>query len=100
MTAYRISIRPQALRELKDAPAYVRHRLKQAIDNLEDNPFSGKIKQLSLDEDVEAVYRLRLENWRILYQVSETDLYIDILAVRKRPPYDYGDLSELLSKLR
>ena len=57
---------PKALHELKDSPAYVRHRLKQAIDNLKDNPFAGKVKQLRIDDNVETVFRLRLENWRVL----------------------------------
>jgi mRNA interferase RelE/StbE len=98
VSGYRIYIRPQALREIKDAPGYIRHRVTQAIDSLKDNPFSGKIKQLRVDEQIETIFRLRLENWRIIYRVSEQELSVDILAVRKRPPYDYGDLTQLLSE--
>jgi hypothetical protein len=31
--------------------------------------------------------------------VTEADRAVDVLAVRKRPPYDYGDLEELLQKM-
>lgn len=31
--------------------------------------------------------------------ISEADLVVDILAVRKRPPYDYRDLEALLEGL-
>jgi mRNA interferase RelE/StbE len=41
--------------------------------------------------------RLRLDKWRVVYTISEADLAIDVLAVRKRPPYDYGDLGALLA---
>ena len=40
--------------------------------------------------------RLRLDNWRIVYAITEADKIVDVLAVRKRPPYDYEDLQTLL----
>lgn len=42
--------------------------------------------------------RLRIDRWRIIYMISKADGAVDIVAVRKRPPYDYGDLSDLLSR--
>ncbi len=57
---------------------------------------------MRLPEDFEfeiKLCRLRLDKWRILYAITEPDKIIDILAVRKRPPYDYGDLESLLSNL-
>ena len=45
------------------------------------------------------LFRIRLDNWRIIYAVTESDNAIDVLAVRKRPPYDYGDLEQLLEEL-
>jgi len=33
-----------------------------------------------------------------VYAVTEADKTIDVLAVRKRPPYDYGDLDQLLGR--
>jgi ParE toxin of type II toxin-antitoxin system, parDE len=44
--------------------------------------------------------RLRIERWRIVYAVTEETKTIDILTVQKRPPYDYGDLKELLEEAR
>jgi mRNA interferase RelE/StbE len=43
--------------------------------------------------------RIRIDRWRIIYAITEEDAAIDILAVRRRPPYDYGDLAELLARL-
>jgi hypothetical protein len=31
-----------------------------------------------------------------VYALTEVEQVVDVLAVRKRPPYDYGDLSALL----
>jgi mRNA interferase RelE/StbE len=33
-----------------------------------------------------------------VYGITEKDKVVDVLAVRKRPPYDYGDLEELLAE--
>ena len=43
--------------------------------------------------------RLRLDNWRVVYVIDESWEIITVLAVRKRPPYDYSDLSALLAEL-
>ena len=40
----------------------------------------------------------QLDKWRIVYVVIETDSTVDVVAVRKRPPYDYGDLAVLLEE--
>jgi len=36
---------------------------------------------------------------RIVYAISEADKAVDVLGVRKRLPYDYGDIAELLAQL-
>jgi len=36
---------------------------------------------------------------RYAYLITEDDLAIDVLAVRKRPPDDYGDLDDLFAKI-
>jgi mRNA interferase RelE/StbE len=45
------------------------------------------------------LFRIRLVNWRIIYAVTESENAVDVLAVRKRPPYDYGDLGQLLEEI-
>ena len=39
---------------------------------------------------------MRLDKWRVVYAITEAEHVVDVLAVRKRPPYDYGDLDRLL----
>lgn len=35
--------------------------------------------------------------WKeIKYAITEKDKTVDVLAIRKRPPYDYKDLKQLL----
>jgi mRNA interferase RelE/StbE len=97
--AYTVYITPQALREVKALPGHVRQRVRRAVDALAHQPRPPRSKALDLpDVDIEA-RRIRLGKWRILYLLDETDHTVDVLAVRKRPPYDYGDLEQLLASV-
>ena len=100
---YKVYVLPQAWKAIKRLPGNVRQRVKRAIDGLSENPRppgSVKLDTSRLSEiDVE-LRRLRIERWRIVYAITETELYVDVLAVRKRPPYDYGDLARLLAELQ
>jgi mRNA interferase RelE/StbE len=101
-----VYVTPSALREIKDLPGNMRQRIKRAIDDLADNPHPSESQALSLtdiESPIEAEYeirRLRLDKWRVMYAVQESNKIVDILAVRKRPPYDYGDLAQLLADIK
>ena len=99
---YKVYVLPQAWREIKQLPGNMRQRIKRAIDGLGNDPRPPRSIKLDTSGlpaiDVE-LRRLRIERWRIVYAITETELYVDVLAVRKRPPYDYGDLERLLEEL-
>ena len=100
---YKVYVLPQAWQEIKRLPGNMRQRVKRAIDGLRNNPRPPRSVRLDMsglpEIDIE-LRRLRIERWRIVYTITETELYVDILAVRKRPPYDYGDLERLLEELQ
>jgi mRNA interferase RelE/StbE len=80
--------------DLKRLPGNVYRQMVVAIDGLEQNPRPPGSKRLALvDERCEA-RRLRLGHWRIIYLVVEGRALI--LAIRRRPPYDYDDLEALI----
>jgi mRNA interferase RelE/StbE len=70
--------------------------VKKAIDGFGEEPRPSKSKELDLTDFESEVRRLRLETWRIVFVVDDEKETVDVLAVRKRPPYDYGDLAKLL----
>jgi hypothetical protein len=39
---------------------------------------------------------IRLATWRIVYLINETERSVSVLALRRRPPYQYDDIRELL----
>jgi mRNA interferase RelE/StbE len=100
VSRYRVYIAPQALQEIKDLPGHIRQRIKRAIDSLKDDPHPSESEELEVPSDIEAsVFRLRLDKWRVVYTIAVAENTVDVLAVRKRPPYDYGDLEQLLSDI-
>ena len=98
MGTYTVYITPPARTEIKALPGNVRQRVKRAIDALAGNPHPANSLVLDVPESKRKLCRLRLDRWRIVYAVTEAEKVVDVLAVRKRPPYDYGDLGELLQK--
>lgn len=99
MSRYTVYIIPSAWQEIKNLPGNMRQRVRRAIDELADNPYPAKSKKLEAPDIDCELCRLRLERWRVVYAVTEPEQAIDVLAIRKRPPYDYGDLAELLKEI-
>jgi mRNA interferase RelE/StbE len=102
VNAYAVYVLPRALHEIKHLPGHVRQRVKRAIDLLAENPRPPGSSELSAVipsmPDVTA-HRLKIDKWRILYAVDEGEKVVDVMAVRQRPPYDYGDLTELIQEI-
>ncbi len=99
MSRYTVYTTPSALQEAKDLPGHMRQRVKRAVRALADNPRPAGSKELDVPELAHEVRRLKLDKWRVVYAIAESDEAIDVLAVRRRPPYDYGDLAVLLREL-
>lgn len=53
---------------------------------------------LDLREDVE-LRRIRMDRWRIVYALSDEEQWVWVLALRRRPPYGYDDLADLIARL-
>ena len=100
MSRYTLWVTPEALREIKDLPGHIRQRVKRAINGLPDNPRPPESQTLPLPGFECELRRLRLDRWRVVYTITEAENTVDVLAVRKRPPYDYGDLQGLLTQIR
>lgn len=99
MSRYTVYTTPRALQEIKDLPGHMRQRVKRAVRALANNPRPTGSKELDVPDLEHEVRRLKLDKWRVVYAITEADTAVDVLAVRKRPPYDYGDLEVLLKEL-
>ena len=97
--SYRVWIDPPAISEMKATPGHVRQRLKRAMLGLGNDPRPSDSKALEWPPERFEPRRLKLRNWRIVYAVDDNARWVWVLAVRKRPPYDYGDISALLQRV-
>ena len=101
LTRYHVHITPAAIKEIRRLPGHIKQRIIRTIDQLSKEPRPPKSVALKTTTFLTLLSaeprRLRMDRWRIIYVVTDEDRLVDILAIRKRPPYDYGDLTELLS---
>jgi mRNA interferase RelE/StbE len=99
----RVWVEPLALEEIKNLPGQVRQRIRRVVKALGDEPRPHYSRGLDVPQEVllpglEA-RRIRLGNWRVVYVIDETWDVVTVVAIRKRPPYDYSDLRELLANV-
>ena len=105
MDSYDVHVQPQAKRELRSSPGHMRQRIWRAMRDLGRDPRPWNSRALDADKanlelgvGVE-LRRIRIESWRVLYTVEDAWEHVTIIALRKRPPYDYGDLQELFARI-
>jgi mRNA-degrading endonuclease RelE of RelBE toxin-antitoxin system len=99
--SYLLDISPSAQSEIKRLPGNIRQRIVRAIKMLAEDPRPATSKQLDYILGAAEPRRLRLEHWRIIYAVVDLDINrVAVVSVRRRPPYQYGDLSKLFSEFQ
>jgi mRNA interferase RelE/StbE len=97
---YRLWIKNEAKAEIKKLPGNMRQVIRRAVKELADEPRPHASAEMRTPEGIEQeVRRIRLVPWRIIYLIDEEFLEVGVLAVRKRPPYNYEDLSMLLKDI-
>lgn len=94
MSLYTVYVLPRALQETKHLPGHIRQRVKRAITALAENPQppgSIALSNIVIAKPNVIAYRLKIEKWRLVYAIDETEKIVDVMAIRQRPPYDYCD---------
>lgn len=78
MSRYTVYTTPRALQEAKDLPGHMRQRVKRAVRALADNPRPAGSKELDLPDLEHEVRRLKLDRWRVVYTIAESEKTIDV----------------------
>ncbi len=81
MPRYRIVLTPSAERAFLALAPDVRARLDAPLLALQDQPRPAGVKALV---GVKGVYRLRVGDYRILYEIHDAAVYVLVLAVGHR----------------
>jgi mRNA-degrading endonuclease RelE of RelBE toxin-antitoxin system len=93
---YEVFLEREIHHDREQIPGNFRQRVRSAITGLAAEP-RPPASQL-LDASELQLRRLRLDPWRLVYAVHEQEKWVWVLALRRRPPYDYDDLVDLLSR--
>ncbi len=82
METYQIKILPTAQKELASLPKPIRVRIAKKIDSLQTNPVPQGVKLLK--GKVREAYRLRVGDYRILYQIKKEILTVLVIKIGHR----------------
>ena len=79
--SYTIDLKPLALRQLADLNKNIRERLNLKIQALAENPRPYGVKKLT---GYEQTYRIRVGDYRVLYEIHDQILLILVVEVGHR----------------
>jgi len=78
---FRIEWKKSTRKDLRKLPAFVEERIVRAVEDLAENPFPHGVEKLSGSQHA---YRIRLGDYRIIYEVVIELKLIEIQRVRHR----------------
>lgn len=81
MASYKIIWKKSALKELYKIRKDSIPRIVEAVESLISDPIPSGVKKLSGSE---RTYRLRIGNYRVIYELEEDKLITQIIRVRHR----------------
>ncbi|CAN2039572.1 mRNA interferase RelE/StbE [Candidatus Magnetomoraceae bacterium gMMP-15] len=81
MKKYEIQFTKSAAKEFRLLPLKVRHRIASIIDKLQDAPYPDSVRKLRCHK---YSYRIRVGNYRIIYEIHDNICLIKIVRVRHR----------------
>jgi mRNA interferase RelE/StbE len=76
---YDIVFKPRSLKDLKSLPKLMRQRIMERIEALR-NDLAGDVKRLT---DMTPEYRLRVGDYRVLFEVEGTEVIVYRVVNRK-----------------
>lgn len=85
---YTIELKPAAIRGLANMPKDVQRSIRSRIDALANHPFPSDVKKLESEENF---YRIRVGDYRIIYQIHKKILLVLLVRIGHRKEV-YGHL--------
>jgi mRNA interferase RelE/StbE len=79
--AFRIEWKKSTRKDLRKLPANAADKIVEAVEHLSQNPFPHGVEKLSGSEHA---YRIRLGDYRIVYEVVTESKLVEIQRVRHR----------------
>ena len=90
MTTYQLRISRKALREVDRLPGNVRQRIRRTLADLTREPRPRAARPLT--GELAGLWRLRLEDYRIIYAIDDDEVVVTVVSVARRSPTTYAGL--------
>ena len=81
MSNYSVSFKASAAKELKKLPPELQHRIADGIERLVKDPRISGVVKLKGNDDL---YRFRVGEYRIIYNINDLKQKITIVRIRHR----------------
>ena len=81
MESYKVILKPSVEKDFRSLPKNILAKVFSAIKNLAEEPFPNRVTKL---EGTDRTYRIRVGDYRIVYEIEKTEKAIIILYVRHR----------------
>lgn len=78
--AYKVSLRKRAIKALEKVNEPYYTNIKEAINNLSENPRPQNCKKLKGRD----AYRIRVADYRIIYDIFDNELIVDVIDLGHR----------------
>ena len=79
--SYRVEWKPSAARAFRKLPKQAQDRIRPRVDALATDPRPDGVKKLEGDENA---WRIRVGEFRILYEIHDAVLFVMVLRVARR----------------
>jgi len=81
MELYSIEFKSSVKKDIKKLPKKIILQAFKKIEELKKQPFPVQAKKL---QDCESLYRIRIGNYRVVYEIDENRMIITIYYIRHR----------------
>lgn len=88
---YRLRIPKGVQQGIERIPGHIPPRIRQAIAGLAFEPRPHNASQLR--EELAGFWRIKLENYRIIYSIDEDEIVVEVVRVARRSPKTYLGLT-------
>ncbi|NDJ22323.1 type II toxin-antitoxin system RelE/ParE family toxin [Nostoc sp. B(2019)] len=79
--SYQVELAPAAVKQIKKLPSDIQQRVVTKLEELAANPRPDGVVKL---EGSDNFYRVRLNNYRIVYQIQDDLLLVTVVKVKHR----------------
>lgn len=81
---YNLKYSKQAMKYIKKQDQPTKKRLQKALLTLAENPYQRGTLDISLLQGVDSAFRLRVGDFRIVYEIQDKELLIYIISANSR----------------